>query len=103
MFTVANLGDATLTVPSGIASGSGTLLTGGFVFVNNMTGGPITLTLSAALTPFILLKDIAGNAATNKITITYPGGIDAVTSVKLEYAYARVWLVWNGADYSIIG
>ena len=103
MFTIANLGDAVLTIPSGVASGTGTLLTGGYVFVNNTSGGPITLTLAAALSPFTLIKDIAGNAGTRTITVTYPGGIDQVTSVQLTYAYAWVWLAWNGTNYSIIG
>ena len=103
MFFVANLGDAALTIPSGTVSAGGTVSTGGYVFVNNTTGAPMTLTLSAALEPFVLVKDMAGNANLHPITITYSGGIDNSTSTQLALAYQWVWLTWNGTDYSVIG
>lgn len=102
-FVVANLGDAALTLPSATVNSGGTLGTGGFIFVNNTTGGPITLTLSASMTPFVMLKDIAGNANAHPITISYSGGIDAGTAIQLTVPYEWVWLAWNGASYSIIG
>ena len=105
VITVPALGTVqiSLAIPSSTVSSGGTLATGGFVFVNTTTGAPITLTLSSALEPFILIKDIAGNANLHPITVSYSGGIDGGTTYPLALGYAWVWLGWNGTDYSIIG
>jgi hypothetical protein len=85
-FVVANLGDAALSIPSGSVNSGGTISTGGFVWVNNTSGSAITLTLSSALAPFALFKDVAGNASAHPITITFPGGIHGGTSTQLMLA-----------------
>lgn len=103
IFTIANLGDAALTIPTGVVTESGTIISGGFLFINNQTSEPLTLTLDTALTPFVVLKDVAGNASTYPITITCSSGIDEGTSTELTLNYQSIWLVWNSAGYSIIG
>lgn len=102
-FIVANLGDAALTVPTGVVTETGTISTGGFLFVDNATFEPLTLTLETALTPFLVIKDVAGNANTYPITITCSSGIDAGTTFELALAYQYVWLAWNGSSYSVVG
>lgn len=103
IFTVANLGDAALTILTNTAVAGGTVGESGLLFVANSTGSPITLTLDTELTPFLMIKDTAGNAGSNPITIFCSAGIDAGTSFTLAVPYQSVWLAWNGASYSIIG
>jgi len=102
-FVIANLGDAALTIPSGSVNAGGTLSTGGYIWVNNTSAAAITLTLTANMVPFVLIKDIAGNASTFPITIAFAGGIDNGTSTLLTLPYQWVQLAWNGASYSAIG
>lgn len=103
MFVVANLGDAALSIVSGTVNAGGTVSTGGVLFVNNTTSNPITLTLATDLAPFILVKDVAGNADTYPITISCASGIDAGTTFVLAIPYQWAWLFWNGSSYSVIG
>jgi hypothetical protein len=101
-FTIANLGDAALTLPTGTLVAGGTVSTGGITFVNNGTSAPMTITLADDLVPFITIKDIAGNAGTYNITVTSAAGIDGGTTIVLNRAYQWVTLAWNGAKYGII-
>lgn len=101
MVTLANLGDAALSLPTNTVNASGTLFEGGVIFVNNTSAGPIALTLADAL-GLVLIKDIAGNAGTYPITISATS-IDAGTSLVLSVPRQWLWLQWNGSGYSVMG
>ena len=52
----------------------------------------------------IYIKDSEGNAGTNNITLTTPGGtvtIDGVTSYAMNTNYQSVSVVWTGTEYLI--
>lgn len=103
MFSVANLGDAALTILTNTVEAGAEIDTPGILFVDNVTAAPMTLTVDSGLTPFLVVKDIAGNAGTYPITVFASAGIDAGTTTLLSVPYQSVWLAWNGASYSIIG
>ena len=68
-----------------------------FVFVNNITGTAITLTLplTGAVGQQLIIKDIAGNAGTYTINIS--SGIDGNATYSLVSNYASVTIVWTGS------
>jgi hypothetical protein len=101
-FTIANLGDAALTLPTGTVVAGGTISAGGTTFVNNGAAAPITLTIGTALVPYVTIKDIAGNAATYNITVSCASGIDGGTTVVLNTNYQWVTIIWTGSTYAII-
>ena len=63
----------------------------------------MTLTLATDLAPFILVKDVAGNAGHLPHHNLCASGIDAGTTSVLAIPYQWVWLFWNGSSYSVIG
>lgn len=71
------------------------------------TGGIKTVQLPNAPTTgrWITIKDSAGTAAANNITITTVGGvvlIDAAATFVMNSAYQSVTVVFNGTSYMII-
>lgn len=89
----ASLGGRTIT-------GGGTLLsTDAFVYVNNTTAGPISLTLppSPASNQFLVITDVAGNAATYHITVT--GTVSGVTNPIIGANYASIGLSYTGSAW----
>jgi len=103
--SIAALGTV-LTLQTSSVTNNGTISTGGLIWVNNTSGGPITLNLNPALSPFIMFADIAGNVNINPVTIASSsgilGGVTSTTTV-LSIPYQWVWLAWNGISYSVIG
>jgi hypothetical protein len=87
-----------------VVSGSGPLPAGsaGDVNINNVTGGPITITLpsSPTLGQVLRLKDVAGNAGTRSITLVPAAGtIDGNTSYQLVYDFGALELYWMGTQW----
>jgi len=53
---------------------------------------------------YFYVKDVGGDAATNNITVTTPGGvvlIDGATTFVMNTNYESIGLVWNGSAYEI--
>lgn len=70
------------------------------------SGGPVSILLPNATTQArtFTIKDRAGDADTNNITITTVGGvttIDGSTSIVIETSYQSVNIIYNGAAYEV--
>jgi hypothetical protein len=70
------------------------------------TGGAVTILLPNAPTAgrIFAIKDVAGIAATNNITITTVGGtvtIDGATSFVMNTAYESASLIFSGTFYEV--
>lgn len=68
------------------------------VYVNGSGANNQTLPASPATNQFLIIKDIAGNAATNNITVI--GTVDGVTNPIIGSNYGGVILTWNGTNWS---
>lgn len=73
----------------------------------DVSSGVITINLPNSTTTGrrIWIKDNSGNAATNNITLTTPGGtvtIDGVTSYAMNTDYQSVTAVFDGTNYLLI-
>jgi hypothetical protein len=70
------------------------------VYVDNTSGAAMTLTppASPAVDQVLIIKDIAGNAAT--YNITFEGTVDGVTDPVIGSNYGGVFLTWNGVTWS---
>jgi hypothetical protein len=64
------------------------------ILVNKTVGSPTAITLLAAssyLQP-VLVKDLKGDAATNNITVNFPGTFDGIASpLTISTAYGFIW------------
>ena len=64
------------------------------ILVNKTVGSPTTIALLAASLYFqsVLVKDVKGDAATNNITITFPGTYDGIASpLVINTNYGFIW------------
>ncbi|HEY3912476.1 MAG TPA: hypothetical protein VGM07_21680 [Stellaceae bacterium] len=102
MTVIANLGDAAFALPTSTVNGTSTISEAGVIFINNTSGGPITLTLADDL-GFLILKDIAGNAGSYPITVACAAAIDGGTYPPLSVPFQWIWLQRNGTGYSVAG
>jgi hypothetical protein len=105
LITIANLGDAALTILTSTVTGTTSIVQSGLLFSNNTSAAAITLTLASGLTPFVVVKDVAGNAGTYPITVAFSAGIDGNASYVITQNYGWVWLAWNATNtnYNLIG
>jgi len=83
-----------------------TVLSTDYYIGANVTGGAITIRLPNAPTTgrIFAVKDVAGLAASNNITVTTVGGvvtIDGGTSFVMNTAYESVSLIFNSTSYEI--
>lgn len=65
------------------------------ILVNKTVGSATTIALLAGSSYFqdVLVKDLKGDAATNPITVTYPGTYDGVASpLTINTNYGWIWL-----------
>src|SRR5215471_1116967 len=72
------------------------------VYVNNGTAAPMayTLGIGQAVGQEVVVKDIAGNAATYPITVNAaPRNIDGATSVLLDANYQSLRVIWDGTNW----
>jgi|SRR5215469_4030728 len=91
--------------PPIVVTGSGTIVLpttqNYFVFVNNTSGAPVTITIPAGglFGQQLIIKDSGGNAGTFNITIdvTSPVTIDGNPNYLLMSNFASVSLVWLGS------
>lgn len=70
------------------------------------SGGPITIQLpnTVATGRVFTIKDIAGSAAINNITVTTVGGIvliDGITTFVMNTAYESIQVLFNGTQYFV--
>lgn len=75
------------------------------VLVNNSSGGPITITLptSACQGRVLYVKDIAGNAFGQNITIVpSAGAIDGYSGFILSQNYQSLSFIYNGSAWNIV-
>jgi len=86
-----------------------TLLPYGFtgsVYVENTSGGAITITLPPSPTPGdkITIKDIVGNATAYNITINTPDGslIDDTATYVIAFGFGNLGVEWTGTRWSIM-
>lgn len=83
-----------------------TVLSTDYYISADVTGGAITVRLPNAPTTgrAFVVKDKAGLAATNNITVTTVGGavnIDGATSFVMNTAYESIQLIFNGSTYEV--
>lgn len=73
-----------------------------YVYVNNQTASGINLTLPAnpLLNQPLFIKDVAGNAQTNNITII--GVVDGATNPIIGSNYGGAYIVWTGTAWAEI-
>jgi hypothetical protein len=72
----------------------------------NSSGGAVTINCPNTTTTgrIIIIKDRLGNAATNNITVTTPGGtvtIDGSTSYVMNVNRQSINLIFNGTNYEV--
>ena len=84
-----------------------TVLSTAYAIGANSTGGAITVRLPNAPSTgrMFVIKDLAGTAVANNITVTTVGGavtIDGSTSFVMNSAYESVTVLFNGSSYLII-
>jgi hypothetical protein len=82
-------------------TGSATLLpSDNIVYVNNTSGADVDITAPAAPADkqFLMVKDIAGNAGTHKIT--FIGTMDGVTNPSFQVDYGGFLCTYNGSSWS---
>ena|SRR5271154_3524779 len=106
LFSVANLGDAAVTVPVATVTVTGGVATGGILLVNNTSGAAITLTLATAISGPLTIVDMSSTAATYPITLTVSGGIiniNKATTYVLDVPGQWATVIWNGTYYTVIG
>lgn len=72
--------------------------TDNIVYVNSSAANNQTLPVSPAQNQFLIIKDIAGNAETNNITVI--GTVDGVVNPIIGSNYGGVLLTWNGTNWS---
>jgi len=86
-------------------AGSGTItlatLQNYFVFVNNTTGSPITVTLPSGVVvgQQLIIKDTALNAGIYNITVAAPATIDNNPTYPLMSNGASLSVVWTGSEW----
>ena len=83
-----------------------TVLSTDYYLSVDASGGAVTLRLPNAPTNYTtyIIKDRGGNAGTNNITVTTPGGavnIDGATSFVMNTAYESITVLFNGTSYEI--
>lgn len=73
-----------------------------YIYINNNTGTPISMVLpsSPSANQYIVYKDVAGNAATNNITIT--GTVDGTVNPIIGANYGGAGLLWTGSLWTEI-
>jgi hypothetical protein len=78
----------------------------GNIYVDNTSGGPITITLPLA--PItgdrIMIKDITGNAMTYNTTVNTADGslIDDTPTYVIAFDFGNLGIEWTGARWSIM-
>jgi hypothetical protein len=76
------------------------------VYVNNLTGAGITITLPSGnvADQRVIIKDVAGNAATYNITVntTVGSGIDGLPTYTLVSNFMSVDFDWTGSKWVTI-
>jgi hypothetical protein len=75
------------------------------VLVNNLTAGPITVTLPSAPCAgrMIFIKDVAGNANSFGITVLAAvGTIDGLAGFIVSQNYQSITLLYNGSEWNLI-
>jgi hypothetical protein len=105
---------ATTAFVAGAVQGTGVLISAGpsysmgiadrFVMVRKPVGSATSIVLPTSppnWTAYVI-KDAAGSAAANVITITGSAPIDGSASFVINQAYESVTLMFNGVDWSII-
>ena len=104
LFTIADIGDAAYNLLQQTVTAGGTIAQSGCTYCKNTTAAPLTLTLTRGYS-LVVIKDIAGNAATYPITIVAADAsdIDASANYVINVNYAWVWLSDNGTNYSVVG
>lgn len=85
-----------------VTSGGNILLGDNIVYVNNGTAAPMNLTLPPTpdANQFLIIKDIAGNAASFNITII--GTVDGNVNPVIGANYGGAGLLWTGAVWTEI-
>jgi hypothetical protein len=83
-----------------------TVLSDDFYISADTTAGAITITLPNAPTTFrrFIIKDHAGTASTNNISVTTAGGvvtIDGQTTYVIAGNYGAINLLFNGTSYEV--
>lgn len=78
----------------------------GSIFVNNTSGGAITITLPPAplVNHELDIKDIAGTAAMYNIVVDTPDGslIDDMATYTIAYGFGNLGVIWTGSRWSIM-
>jgi len=76
----------------------------GIVVYNLLVPGPVAVTLPLGVTGQVFyLKDGAGDASTNPITITPTAGtIDGSATATINSDYGALTLVFNGTEWNIL-
>ena len=96
-------GNLSIAYPNVSISASTSVTNGNTVYLVDTTAGPITLTLPAASTvsqQLIFVKDSAGSANTNNITVQSAGGlVDNVTSLIISKNYGPIIFYSNGTNW----
>lgn len=65
------------------------------ILVNKTVGSPTTIALLGGASYFqpVLIKDLKGDAATNNITVTFPGTYDGIASpLTISNNYGWIWM-----------
>lgn len=85
-----------------ITSGTTLLSTDNYVYVNNTTAAPMSVTLpvSPGTNQLLIIKDVADNAATFNITIV--GTVDGAVNPVIGANYGGAGLAWTGSAWSEI-
>lgn len=83
-----------------------TVLNSDYFISCNTSGGAITILLPNAATQYstFVIKDRTGDALTNNITLTTPGGvvtIDGETTYLFDENYESIEVLFNGTSYEI--
>jgi hypothetical protein len=82
-----------------------TVLSTDYFLAVNATGGPVTVNLppSPGTGKIFIIKDTAGIAATNHITISASGGvlIDGLASQVMNTNYESISVIFDGVNYEI--
>lgn len=74
-----------------------------YIFSNPSTAATYTLPAVPAVNQIVVVKDIAGTAASRNVTIAPNSGlIDGQANVALSSNYASTDLVWNGSAWNVI-
>lgn len=80
------------TTFTGCSGGGGTM----------STGGAVTTTTPPAIGYSVVIKDFAGVALANPISVEASALIDGISTYSINANYSAIRVVWNGATWSIL-